>query len=363
MAGNYCSVLLLASAVHVAAQIRTPPQWFLEPLFTVGNTPATELQDVASVLWLPDGRLLVADAGTPRLLVFDSTGRPLGAMGRDGSGPAEYRTLRSLALLGDTIAVQDGGNARIGLFTLSGGWIGSWVLPPISGPAIRLYRVPGNELYGVGTQRSDSRRGLLTFVRFAGGGQRDTLLRDKPPELGDWVVVCNGSDKGLHFFSTPWTPQYLEHPGPAGTILSAVTSDYRIVQRNQRGDTTAVFAGTATRLPIPDVEWKEATTDLEKYRKQDPAAACNPASVRRPVQKPAIRAFFWSSDGKLWVERYTARGFAFDVFDSRGTLLGTLPSPDRVADVEPYVRGNRVAIVTESPDGAHVVRTYRILTR
>lgn len=370
MAQNYCGrtiwwrtgLLILASVSQVAAQTRTP-QWFLEPLFTIGNTPATELQRAASVLWLPDGRLLVADAGAPRLLVYDSIGWPLGPMGRDGSGPAEYRTLLSLALLGDTIAVQDGGNARIGLFTLAGGWIGSLVLPPISGPAIRLYRVPGPEFYGVGSQRSDPRRRSLTFVRYGGGGQRDTLLRDQPPELGGSAVACNGSDKGIHFFSTPWTLQYLEQPGPARTILSAATSDYRIAQRNQRGDTIAVFSGPMTRLPISDREWNEATDDLVQYRKQDPAATCNPASMPRPDRKPAIRAFFWSSDGKLWVERYSARGFAFDVFDARGSMLATLPSPDRIADIEPDVRGNRLAIVVEAPNGAHLVRVYRILTR
>jgi hypothetical protein len=188
-------------------------------------------------------------------------------------------------------------------------------------------------------------------------------MREKPPELGELTVVCNGSDKGLHFFSSPWTPRFLDQPGPGRSILSAVTTDYRIVQRNAAGDSIAVFTGTALRLPITDREWKDATAALEEFRKNDPAATCNPGSLPRPAQKPAIRAFFWTADGRLWVERYSARGFAFDVFDPQGRLLATVPSPARVAEVEPHVSGNRLAIVAESADGAHLVRVYRILTR
>ena len=73
---------------NAVAQPRAPARWALQPLFTIGESSGVELQRVASVLWLPNGRLLVADAGATRLLVFDSTGRALGAMGRDGSGPA-----------------------------------------------------------------------------------------------------------------------------------------------------------------------------------------------------------------------------------------------------------------------------------
>jgi len=357
------TVLAAGLAGNAGAQPRAPVQWALQPLFTIGESSGVELQRVVSVLWLPNGRLLVADAGATRLLVFDSTGRALGAMGRDGSGPAEYRTLQSLALLGDTIAVQDQGNARIGLFSQSGSWLASWPLPPISGPAIRLYRPPGHELYGVGVQRANPARGLLTFVRYGAGGPRDTLLRDKPLQVAQSSVVCNGSDKGLHFFSSPWTPRYLEQPGPERSVLSAMTTDYRIVARSERGDTVASFSGTAARLPISDAEWKQATGELESYRQKDKPADCNPGSIPRPDHKPAIRAFFWSGDGKLWVERYDPKGFAFDVFDAHGVLLATLSAPDRVSDVEPHIAGSRLALVSETPDGAHLVRAYRIVTR
>ena len=172
--------------------------------------------------------------------------------------------------------------------------------------------------------------------------------------------MCEGSDKGLRFFSSPCDVSYLEHPGPRGTILTATTDAYRIVQRNPRGDTIAVFQGTTPTLPIGDAEWDSVTVELSNYLARDPAAKCNTRTRTRPSHKPAIRAFFWSSDGRLCVERYDSAGFAFDVFDERGTLLATLKAPDRVAEIEPHVSENLLALVTVSPEGAHIVRGYAI---
>src|SRR6185503_4419162 len=59
--------------------------WSLQPLFTLGDSSTIELQRVASVAWLPDGRVLVVDAGARSLVLVDSTGRAPTQLGRVGA--------------------------------------------------------------------------------------------------------------------------------------------------------------------------------------------------------------------------------------------------------------------------------------
>src|SRR5690606_11957666 len=50
----------------------------------------------------------------------DAEGRLVRVVGREGSGPGEFRRLDALGLLGDTLWVFDSGNTRFGYFTLDG---------------------------------------------------------------------------------------------------------------------------------------------------------------------------------------------------------------------------------------------------
>lgn len=352
---------LAATGLSAAATTQARNQdWSLTRLYSVGGeSDTTVLQRVQSLQQLRDRRLLIADGGARSVIVVDSLGHGRPPLGRMGSGPAEYRAPQALAVIGDTVAVLDPGNGRIGLFSSNGAWRGSWVVQPITGGAnVRLYRVPGADFYAYGV-RMIGAKPATTFIHFDARGPRDTLAPEPQPPSPDLGAMCNGSDRGIRFFSTTFRSRYVRIPGPRGTLLDAETSEYRIVQHTLAGDTVATFAGTATRVPISNAEWDSAGAELAEYLKQDKDAKCSARSLRRPSSKPAIRAFWWDDAGRLWVERYTTRGFAFDVFSQRGVLLASMPAPERVSDVEPSVVGNRIALLGATADGAHVVHVYR----
>jgi hypothetical protein len=67
---------------------------------------------------------------------YDPSGRYLGAVGRSGAGPGEYRRVEGMALLGDSVLVlYDLGNARVSLFDTTGAFLTSF-------PAAGAY-IPG----------------------------------------------------------------------------------------------------------------------------------------------------------------------------------------------------------------------------
>jgi len=72
-----------------------------------------ELDGVQSARRLADGRIVVANSGTSALLLFDSAGAFVRAIGRKGEGPGEFSgSMHIFRAPGDSLAVYDGGNLR-----------------------------------------------------------------------------------------------------------------------------------------------------------------------------------------------------------------------------------------------------------
>lgn len=67
------------------------------------------------------GWFYIPDAFEHTVWVVDSAGREVRSIGRRGNGPGELEKPVAVAISGDTLAVLEGGNARISFFTLPAG--------------------------------------------------------------------------------------------------------------------------------------------------------------------------------------------------------------------------------------------------
>jgi len=73
----------------------------------MGEAPY-ELDRVAGARTLPDGTIAVANGGTGEVRLFDSSGRYIRSMGRDGSGPGEFQRMAWIQVIPpDTLLVTD----------------------------------------------------------------------------------------------------------------------------------------------------------------------------------------------------------------------------------------------------------------
>lgn len=95
------------------------------------------IADPASITRHADGRLVVSDVRSARVIVFDADGKPLVALGRRGRGPGEFAAPSVVELLDDsTVAVLDVSTARVSRFNLvSGAFVNAARLPS---PAIDM---------------------------------------------------------------------------------------------------------------------------------------------------------------------------------------------------------------------------------
>ena len=70
-----------------------------------------------------DAGYLAVDSGNDRLLLFDRKINLTGIVGREGSGPGEFRFPTRLARWGDTLVVLDASLRRVSRFSLDGGFL------------------------------------------------------------------------------------------------------------------------------------------------------------------------------------------------------------------------------------------------
>lgn len=123
------SVLLLGSCEgrdEVSTSVYPTPGDFSvgTALFVVGEAdrePGHDLHRVTAALWLPSNRLLVANAGTSELRLFDASARLERSWGRVGSGPGEFRSLNAAWQHGaDSIVAYDFGLGKLYLTSIDG---------------------------------------------------------------------------------------------------------------------------------------------------------------------------------------------------------------------------------------------------
>lgn len=86
-------IRILTTASPLVAAPTAPLHVDSSPLLTIGSDEADDayqLHRVSDALQLPDGRVVVSNAGSNELRVFDRDGRFLTRVGRAGSGPGEF---------------------------------------------------------------------------------------------------------------------------------------------------------------------------------------------------------------------------------------------------------------------------------
>ncbi len=129
------------------------------PLSLPGTAPdGTPLLSIpAHATRLPDGDIVVADRGAKALVLFDSTGRWLREVGREGGGPGEFRmVLRVSRCGGDSLLTFDRSQQRITRFDITGIPVRTIAVPKAFGmECSRGGIATGTDLVGLGFPSAD----------------------------------------------------------------------------------------------------------------------------------------------------------------------------------------------------------------
>ncbi len=335
-----------------------PAPWSLSLLHRIGSVTdtITGFGRVRSVVMDSASNVFVADVLTSRIVVIDSAGDYVRTIGRKGAGPGEFEQPYALGWLGDTLFVLDWRNARVGKFSKLGAWQGLLRWQPVTGPQVLLTNGSAADLYVPFIWAA--RGNTLAYLHLTPGGVADTIRWPEWPGDAARGPICRIAG-GIRFFDIPFGPHMVLAGGPGGTLFTGWSASYQIARITAQVDTIQLIRRVTIPVPIADAEWEVGTEDYRTFDKKAPGVSCE-RDQTRPAAKPAFRWFGSDMDGRLWVEAYAPEGFAFDVFDSGGALLASMPAPARDADVSPAIGRGRLAIVTRDSLDVQYVEVYAI---
>ncbi len=361
-------------------------------------SPEYQFASILSLLPAPDGRLWVLDGTsvgltgqTPLLRQFDSSGNFLRQVGREGSGPGEYRAPFALGLARDgRVALRDYSiPGRITLYAPDGELSETWSL----GPTLHSVFAPSNidvDPAGVmwlnfsGTPRNrDAPSGILR-VR-PDGTILDTITPPPIPEVErETLRIVRTTASGgtsIRGFTVPYQPQGTRAWSPTGEFALARTDQYRIEILPAPGHTGPERQGEGSMppppprvvsrdvppVPVPEQERAAAREELrERVQAYDPGSGLRIPEI--PTHKPPIKHLWFAADGKLWVSVSMPSRLegdewrepsAYDIFDLAGEYLGRVVLPESFSPR--WMQGEYLWGVYSGPLDVESVRRYRIV--
>ncbi len=315
-----------------------------QPTVDIGvleGEPEYQLFQVRDALRLPDGRIVVANAGTNEVRFFDDEGTHLRSVGRQGSGPGEFEGLGILRPFpGDSLLAYDFNLTRASVFDADGTFGRSYrVVPPTEGgfgfavgafsDGTLIIRSPQLFQGGLseGAQRRDedhytistSGAFLDSVGTFPGGEQFIETARDgdsfmvmlvQPPFGRTSVLAAHG----MHFCFGSSDTYEVRCFGADGTLE-------RIVRRSvpPRPVTPADVAGDRQRR-LADADDDNARRRLERRLDEMPV----------PATMPPYDEIEMDAAGNLWVREYAWQSGVerhWTVFDAEGRMLGDVTTP------------------------------------
>jgi hypothetical protein len=364
---------LTRDSAGVAIVESPAPTWGADGVaWTIDATPqlrvgAEDGNDV--VVWfrltaarlLPDGQIVVANAGSGELRFFGTDGSFVRSVGRTGQGPGEFAQTSSLRLClsGDgRILVEDQGNSRINVYSFDGQFLRTVRLsaaeeegrPPSligcsgDGRFLGVSPVGGGALQG---NPGDVIKIEADYVSISEAGEvLARLVRlTRPPRF---VHEVNG------VISYPFLPLYPQASVTGGEdavyVASGASSEVRKI--SETGELKAIYRWSNPQPRQVRSIWgqfvEESLQRIERDDQRQRYRRFYDQPLPLPELVPAIQALTVDTEGNVWAERYRLPWEAerlWDVLGPTGRWLGSVQVPHRtqVLEIGPdYLMGRHV---------------------
>lgn len=311
-----------------------------QPALVIGSDAGREYQfaGIRGAVRLSDGRIVVGDAGSSEVRLYDPQGRFISAAGRSGGGPEEFRRMGDLiAAAGDSVVVFDAATRRVSVLAPDGTFVRS-VTPAAAtlGADFAGVLENGSLVFGIPRPlppREGLSRDSVVYMLVSADGSEANTLGVAPG--GEQFQAISGSR--VRRLTNPFGPTAAA-VASGDRIFVGATDSYEIREYGPEGNATRIIRRGVTPQPFTEGHYRQIAD-------QFPQLASALAEIPRPSQAPVFSSLMVDRQTNLWVQDYASPGSAsafWTVFDAEGAMLGqvTLPANLRPTDIgRDYVVG------------------------
>jgi hypothetical protein len=337
---------LTVPIIENGAEPETGRTWRLDPLPIIdiggSNAPPNEaLHRVAGAVRLSDGLIVVADAGSSSLRVFDANGSFTALIGGPGEGPGEFRSMHHFARLpGDSLLIYDLQLGRVTLFD-------------DNGRPSREFRIGASAASPPGSVTGVLADGSLVVRGFIDLGGRSPSGLER---MESWESVYSpegtvldtlgrfGSeaffvsiDRGFTVYELPFARISFTHAA-GDRLWTGDSSRPEIRALDPTGQPRLILRWQAPSRPI-DAAARDAALAHARRNARDDNARRDLERIHGEMnltgQMPAFSILRGDEDGNLWVQDYRTPWdegpSTWRIFDPEGVLIATAMLPARFA--------------------------------
>ncbi|MXW18131.1 MAG: 6-bladed beta-propeller [Gemmatimonadetes bacterium] len=356
----------------------------LVPEASIGELEGAEeylFGSISSIAVDGDRTVYVLDGQAQHVRVFDSEGTYVRTLGGPGEGPTEFTRAEAIALLPDgRLVVRDAGIKQLKVFGPGPDEVDQWP-----------YSTSGTMSYSSTPLYTDVHG--RTFQTDPGGwsppdgfepdqiivlGPDGTHLDTIPEPWGDYEEPKVEWERMS--FPVPFSPYGHWAVAPGGHLVSAFSADYRIDVAHDNGVLRIERNAEPPRVPEGESSsYRDGLT--EQYRTQMPDWRWQGPPI--PDHKPFFSELIAGRGGRIWVKLETEASpvedpnyeperpgdspvrwrseLRYDVFEADGTYLGTVDPPDGYSSrPTPVFDGDLVWAASRDELGVPRLVRYRI---
>jgi hypothetical protein len=303
----------------------------------IGRRDGIELFGVTAAVQAADGRTIVADAGSRRILFFDRQGLLEGTAGGEGEGPGEFKDISFLSLTAaDSLLVWDRRLRRVSLLSSMGSFARSFTLEATDS-------VPFASIFGVYTDGSLAATGFVDT-----GGAPITTGRKSyqapvyhfGPE-GEFLGFTGQFSTGESYFES-LNGAFRVGPALFGAAAFRQVAGRRLLTvRGEVGELRFQEPDGRLGMIVRGVARAQAVTQDAKAKEIARLVDEAPTSEREwlrgaltsmdtPATTPALRSIFVDRGGYVWLEPFQPGKGSGDV---RWLVLGPDGTLNRSVDL------------------------------
>jgi hypothetical protein len=324
--------------------------------------------------FLPDGGLVVANAGESEVLVIDASGQLSSRLGGTGDGPGEFRALRWIASKPpDSIVAIDLGLRRITLFE-SGGAVARVVNAAGGSSDAAAIGELAPQPVGMLGDGSVVMASYASLPREAGVVRRHIELIRFRPDLGAHESLGSTPGDELYLFLEDGRLQVLTPPFARSTVIRVVPNGYFVGDTDRpeirgygpQGDLRTVVRWQNIGRRITD---EVLDADIRhRFRSLEGRALEQRLNEQRVISNhvttPAFQTMLLGSDGRIWIGQYALVTDSIVAWFGIDPAAGTVSSILLARGMEPFAfRQDEIAVLVGDEFDVETIRRYRLEKR